>query len=582
MKILRGIAASPGVAVGEAMILASEGYRIPRRLAARTAADGELARLGRAIEAAACEMGENRTTISRELGLQYAAIFSAHEQMIRDPQLHREVEQLVREKRYTAEYAVSRTLRRYAKVLQSLDGTIFSERTSDIYDIEKTLLRHLLGRQREDVTQLTQPVVVFSNNLTPSETAGLNRAFVRGFATELGGMGGHTAIVAEALEIPAVVGLGRFLTQVSGGEMAIIDGYEGLVILRPDKETLGRYEAEVQRRRQEAAELQERWREPATTADGVRIRICANIEFPEEVESCCRRGADGVGLYRTEFLYLATEAEPTEEDQFQAYRRVAEAMGGAPVIIRTLDLGADKAPFARAAEEKNPFLGVRSIRLSLRNPELFRVQLRAVLRASAYGDIRVMFPLVSKLEELREARRALHHVMEELDREQIAFNRNLPVGMMVETPSAVVMLDRFLREVDFTSIGTNDLIQYTLAVDRSNSEVADLYHPADPAVLRLLEMAVRAAQHANVPVSVCGQIGGPHYLMLLLGLGLRDVSVAPSAISEMKRACRSLTIAQCEAAARAALDRDDAHEIETLLKEELRKAAPHLAPEESA
>jgi phosphotransferase system enzyme I (PtsI) len=578
MKILRGIAASPGVAVGEAMILVSEGYRIPRRLAPRAAVDDEVSRLERAIGAAAEEMGRNRDAVSRELGLQCAAIFSAHEQMLRDPQLQREVMQLICDKRFTAEYAVSRTLRRYVKVLQSLDGDFFSERSSDIYDIEKTLLRHLLGRDREDVSNLTQPVIVLSNNLTPSETAGLNRTHVRGFATERGGLGGHTSIVAEALEIPAVVGLGRFLTQISGGETAIVDGHEGLVILRPDRETLERYHEELERRRQHAAELQLLSDEPAITADGVRIQVLANIEFPEEVEACRNRGADGIGLYRTEFLYLAASSEPTEEDQFRAYRHVAEAMNGAPVIIRTLDLGADKLPSARATDEKNPFLGVRSIRLSLRNPELFRVQLRAILRASAFGDIRVMFPLVSKLEELRDARRALHRVMEELASEKTAFNPRVPVGMMVETPSAVIMLDRFLKEVDFISIGTNDLIQYTLAVDRSNSEVADLYHAADPAVLRLLEAAVRTAQQARSPVSVCGQIVGPHYLMLLLGLGLRDVSVAPSAIPETKRVCRGLTIAQCEAAARAALAGDDAHTIELLLKEELRKAAPQLAP----
>jgi phosphotransferase system enzyme I (PtsI) len=578
MKILRGIAASPGVAVGEAMILVSEGYRIPRRLAPRAGVEEELLRLERAVVAAAEEMTRNRDAVSRELGLQCAAIFSAHEQMLRDPQLQREVVQLICDKRFTAEYAVSRTLRRYVKVLQSLDGSFFADRSNDIYDIEKTLLRHLLGREREDVSNLTQPVIVLSNNLTPSETAGLNRAHVRGFATERGGLGGHTSIVAEALEIPAVVGLGRFLTQVSGGETVIIDGHEGLVILRPDRGTLDRYEEEVQRRRERAAQLEELRDEPAVTADGVRIGIHANIEFPEEVEACRRRGADGVGLYRTEFLYLATNTEPTEEEQFQAYRRVAEAIEGAPVIIRTLDLGADKLPSARVTEEKNPFLGVRSIRLSLRNPELFRVQLRAILRASAFGDIRVMFPLVSKLEELRDARRALARVMEELASEKAAFNPRLPVGMMVETPSAVVMLDRFLKEVDFISIGTNDLIQYTLAVDRSNSEVADLYHAADPAVLRLLETAVRTAHQAGTPVSVCGQIGGPHYLMLLLGLGVRDVSVAPSAIPETKRTCRGLTIAQCQAAARAALAGDDAYEIESLLKEELRKAAPQLAP----
>jgi phosphotransferase system enzyme I (PtsI) len=373
--------------------------------------------------------------------------------------------------------------------------------------------------------------------------------------------------------------LGRFLTQISGGETVIIDGHEGLVILRPDRDTLERYQEELLRRRQRAAQLQILAEEPAVTADGVRIRVFANIEFPEEVEACRTRGADGIGLYRTEFLYLASNTEPTEEDQFQAYRRVAEAMNGAPVIIRTLDLGADKLPNARATDEKNPFLGVRSIRLSLRNPELFRVQLRAILRASAFGDIRVMFPLVSKLAELRDARGALGRVMEELADEKTPFNPRIPVGMMVETPSAVVMLDRFLKEVDFISIGTNDLIQYTLAVDRSNSEVADLYHAADPAVLRLLDSAVRTAQRVALPVSVCGQIVGPHYLMLLLGLGLRDVSVAPSAIPETKRACRSLTIAHCEAAARAALAGDDAYTIELLLKEELRKAAPQLAPE---
>lgn len=578
MKILRGIAASPGVAIGEAMILTSEGYRIPRRLGARAAVEEELARLPRAVAAAAEELAQNRDTVTRELGPQYGAIFSAHEQMLRDPQLQCEVELLVREKRYTVEYAVSRTLRRYAKVLQSLEG-ILADRTNDIYDIEKTLLRHLLGRKREDVANLTQPVVILANNLTPSETVGLNRQLVRAFAVELGGMGGHTAIVAEALEIPAVVGVGHFLAQVSGGENVIIDGHQGLVILRPDHETLARYKQQAERRRQYAAQLRDLWDEPAATADGVRIRICANIEFPGEVEACRDRGADGIGLYRTEFLYLASSSEPTEEDQFQAYRRVAEVMNGAPVTIRTLDLGADKAPSGRMIEEKNPFLGLRSIRLSLRNPDLFRVQLRAVLRASASGAIRVMFPLISTLEELREARRFLRGVMVELEGEGLAFNPQIPVGMMVETPSAVVMLDRFLPEVDFISIGTNDLIQYTLAVDRSNSAVADLYHPTDPAVLRLLEMALRAAGARSTPVSLCGQIAGPHYVMLLLGLGLRDLSVTPVAIPEIKRVCRELTLTQCERAARRALALDDARQIENMLKDELKHAAPQLAPD---
>lgn len=580
MKIFRGIAASPGVAVGEAMILSSEGYRIPRRLSARAVVDDELARLSRAVAEAVQELSHYRDAVTRELGPQYGAIFAAHEQMLRDPQLQSEVEALIRGKRYTAEYAVSRTLRRYAKVLQSLEG-ILADRTNDIYDIEKTLLRHLLGRKREELANLTQPVIILSNNLTPSETVNLGRRQVSGFAVELGGMGGHTAIVAEALEIPAVVGVGSFLTDASGGDKVIIDGHEGLVILRPDKETLARYEQQAERRRIFEAQLRDLWKEPATTADGVRIRISANIEFPEEVEACRQRGADGIGLFRTEFLYLAADSEPTEEDQFQAYRSVAEAMKGSPIIVRTLDLGADKAPGTRTLEEKNPFLGVRSIRLSLRNPSLFRVQLRAVLRASASGDIRVMFPLICNLEELREARRFVTRVMAELDSEGLAYNPQIPIGMMVETPSAVIMLDKFLPEVDFISIGTNDLIQYTLAVDRSNSAVADLYHPADPAVLRLLDMALRAACAANKPVSLCGQIPGPHYVMLLLGLGLRDLSVTPAAIPEIKRVCRSLTLAQCERAAQKALAMDDARQIENMLKDELRHAAPQLAPDAS-
>ncbi len=581
MLILRGIAASPGLAVGDAMILASEGYRIPRRLAPRAACDDEIQRLERAVSCAADEMIANRDAVARELGGHYGAIFSAHEQMLRDPQLHAEVVRLICEKRYTAEYAVSRTLRRYAKKLQAIDGGYLAERTNDIYDIEKILLRHLLGRKREDVYNLTQPVIVLAHNLTPSETAGLDRQFVRAFATEVGGMGGHTSIVAEALEIPAVVGVGRLLTAVSGGEKVIIDGHEGLVILRPDKETLAQYEEELERRRTHAVQMEEMWKAPAHTADGVRIGVHTNIEFPHEVEAARQRGADGVGLYRTEFLYLASTSEPTEEDHYEAYRCVAEAMGGAPVVIRTLDLGADKVPSLGAAEEKNPFLGVRSIRLSLRNPQLFRVQLRAILRASVAGDIRVMFPLISKLEELREARAVVEQVMEELDREGISFNRHIPIGMMVETPSAVVMIDRFLKEVDFISIGTNDLIQYTLAVDRSNNEVADLYHPADTAVLRLLDMTIQAAQRTNTPVCVCGQINGPHYVMLLLGLGLRQVSVTPSAVPEIKRICANLTVAHCEAAAQGALLLDDSRQTEAYLKEELRRAAPQLAPEGS-
>jgi phosphotransferase system enzyme I (PtsI) len=379
--------------------------------------------------------------------------------------------------------------------------------------------------------------------------------------------------VAEALEIPAVVGTGPFLTEVSGGDLVIIDGDKGLVILQPDEETLALYRHEAEEIRSLAAKLEPLRDLPAETRDGVRIQVLGNIEFPYEVDHCVDRGADGVGLYRTEFLYLGAESEPTEEVHYQAYSRVVEAMGQRPVVIRTFDLGADKMPnLPRAEDERNPCLGLRSIRLALRNLPVFRTQLRAALRASVLGNVQIMFPLVSTLLELRQAKMVLADVMEDLQEHHVAFNRDLPVGMMVETPAAVMMIEHFVEEVDFLSIGTNDLIQYTLAVDRSNKDVVGLYSPADPAVLKLISLAIRAADHRQVPINMCGQMSGSSlYTMLLLGLGLRRLSVTPSAIPEVKNVCRSVKIAECEALAARVMTMENARDVKSHLKEELRK-----------
>tara|TARA_Y100000766_G_scaffold131716_1_gene113268 strand:- start:94 stop:1833 length:1740 start_codon:yes stop_codon:yes gene_type:complete len=572
MLKLQGIAVSSGVTIGEALVLDSEGFRIPRRFVARSAVDTELQRLSNAIAESTAEIKKNRDAVRGELGEQYAAIFDAHLAMLHDQRLQEELTSAVRERNWWPEYAVSRTLRRYAKVFQNLDNHI-AQRAHDIYDIEKSLLRNLLGQRRETLASISEPVVILAHNLTPSETANLDRRFVKGFATELGGPGSHTAIVAEGLEIPAVVGIGPFLADVSGGEPVILDGNQGVVILQPDEETIARYRLEAEVAETVAASLGQLRDLPAETTDGVRVQIRGNIEFPEEVEQCMRRGSDGIGLYRTEFLYLTSQHEPSEEDHYRAYRKVIDAIDGKPMVVRTLDLGSDKMLTEKSPEEeRNPCLGLRSIRLSLRQLPMFRTQLRAILRASAHGDVRVMFPLVSTILELRQARLVLADVMEDLAEHDIDFNPKLKIGIMVETPAAAMMLDAFIEEVDFVSVGTNDLIQYTLAVDRGNKDVADLYSACDPAVIRLLKRSLDIADDAGVSASVCGQMSGSvMYTQLLLGLGLRELSVPAAAIPEIKQAVRSVSIADCQAVAKRVLEMNSARDVKAFLRDQKRR-----------
>jgi phosphoenolpyruvate-protein phosphotransferase (PTS system enzyme I) len=578
MQRLQGIAVSPGVAIGEVLVMDNEGFRIPQRFVARNAVENELERLSQATAAAAAEIQTNRDAVANELGAQYAAIFDAHLQMLTDPKLRSELESLIRDRNFSPEYAVSRALRRYAKVFQALPSGSLSERASDIFDVEKRLLRNLLGRRREELSQLTSPVVILAHDLTPSETANLDRKFVQGFATEVGGPGSHTAIVAEGMEIPAVVGVGPFLTDISGGDLVILDGHQGVIILQPDDETIAHYRQQIEQQRTMAVQLETLRDLPAQTTDGVQVDLLGNIEFPYEVDHCVERGADGIGLYRTEFLYLSTDIEPTEETHFEAYSRVIKAMGNKPVVIRTLDLGADKlAQMPSPAEERNPVLGLRSIRMSLRNVPLFRTQLRAILRASILGNVRIMFPLITTLVELRQARMILSDVIEDLEESQVPFNRETWVGMMVEVPAAVMMIDRFVEEVDFVSIGTNDLVQYSLAVDRSNKDVAALYNSCDPAVLRLIELTVRAAKHADIPANLCGRMSSSvTYTQLLLGLGLRQFGVAPGAIPEVKRVIRASNMVQCETIAQRALAMENARDIKAFLRDELHKTVPDL------
>lgn len=579
MLELQGIAVSPGVAIGQVLILDQEGYRITRCQIGPADRKTESERLVQAIEAAASRLDLDRETSSRTLGHQIGNIFSAHQQILLDPSLQGEILHLINDEAYSAEYAVSTVFTRYAQAFRRMGSSIMAERALDIRDVERTLLEALGGHPTEDRLAKGENGVLACHDLTPGETARLDRERVMGFCTEIGGPGGHTAIVARGLEIPAVVGLGPFLYRLRGGSTIIVDGYRGRVILNPNDEVRQQYLERREDRQSRAAKLASNRDLPAITRDGTLVNLLANIEFPHEVQASLARGATGVGLYRTEFLYLGSANDPTEEEHYQAYSAVVRAMAGKPVVIRTLDLGADKMGHKPLVEqEHNPFLGLRSIRLSLRNPALFRTQLRAALRVASEGDLQVMFPMITTLHELRTARMVLRQVADDLCEEGIKVPSDLSVGMMVEVPAAVLMLEKFLPEVDFISIGTNDLTQYTLAVDRSNEYVADLYMAVDPAVLRLIKMSVDLAQLHGIDVSVCGEMSAtPAHALMLVGFGVRTLSAPPAALPGVKHAIRAVTLEQCQAMAKRALEFETAREVDAFLMSHFATLVPELA-----
>jgi phosphotransferase system enzyme I (PtsI) len=582
MDIKRGIPVCPGVAIGPALVLDTEGVRIPRRVIPPDQLDAEVKRFFEAMDRAAAAAREQQQNLAARLGDEIGDILHSQASLLGDDRrIRKDVEQFIRAEGYNAEYALSRAIRGYVKRLEERGGEAAHRIRSDLYDLEKQVLGVLLAGSREPLETIGQQVIVLGHDLTPSETAQLPRQ-VQAFATESGGPTSHTAILASALDIPAVVGLGRFLSDVSGGDLVIVDGHQGLLILNPDDQTVAEYESIRAADRAKSDPYITIKDAPPVTRDGVRVSLLGNIEFPDEAKHCVERGAEGVGLYRTEFLYLNKSEDPTEEEHFEAYREVLAALDGRPVVIRTLDIGADKFSAATGQlildGEKNPFLGLRSVRLCLRNKGLFKTQLRAILRASVLGDIRVMFPMVSTVMELRQCRNILREVQEDLEEAGIPFKSDLPIGTMIEVPSAALLADVLAKQVDFFSIGTNDLVQYTLAADRNNENVANLYSPVDPAVLRLIRGVVEAAKRIGVEVNVCGEMSGePVYAPLLVGLGLRQLSATPRKIPEIKRVIRSLTVPDAERVATESLRMETAREVASYLREQLRRFLPEAA-----
>ncbi|MGE3181289.1 MAG: phosphoenolpyruvate--protein phosphotransferase [Phycisphaerae bacterium] len=564
-----GVSASPGVAIGPAVVLDTEEYRIPRRTVTPSDIPKQVAILDDAIEASRQEVADLRMAAARKLGEQTADIFAFHESLVADPKLRRETVELIEKKQYSAAYAFAQIMNARQRAFESVSVEYLKERVRDLFDIEKRVLRHILGRAREDITRLTESVILIAHDITPSQAVTFDPARILGLAVNVGGSTSHMAIIARMLDIPTVVALNDITAHVGGGETVIIDGADGIVLISPDDQTIAKYEAKKVRETATETALREIRDEPAITQDGTQITLWANIELASEVTRSLERGATGIGLYRSEFLFLASDRLPTEEQQFEAFRLAVESSHDQPVVIRTIDLGADKInPAMRFHDEHNPALGLRSLRYCLKHLDLFKTHLRAILRASAYGDIRVMFPMITMLSELRHARATLADVMEDLDEEQIKYRRDIPVGMMIETPAAAMSSAAFSREVDFFSIGTNDLTQYTLAVDRANERVAHLYSPHNPAVLRFIRQIVLSGRRANIPDSLCGEMAGnPVYCLLLLGLGVRNFSMSPKNIPEVKQVIRGTDLETCRKVAKRVMRLESDVQIETLLRD---------------
>ena len=575
MKTRKGIGVSPGVAIAPAWVLDTEEFDIQERHVPVDHAQAELGRLRRAVADSRRETQDLRKRAAEKLGKETASIFDFHLGLLEDKVLQRKFSDLVLGGHVTAEYAVANVLRGYAKEFLNMPEYL-ADRVKDVRDVERRLLRNLIGQRRQLLAHLTREVNLMAHDLTPSQTVGLDREHVKGLAIDAGGQTSHTAIVARALGIPAVVGLNDVTDEVAGGDVVIIDGNRGLVIIDPDSRIIEEYQQYSQQQVEFIHSLDALRDLPPITKDGHEITLLGNIGFPAEASTVLDKGGQGIGLYRTEFLYLGGDAEPGEEDHYRAYRQVVELCRDRPVVIRTLDLGADKYTQARARiPERNPFLGCRSIRYCLRNLPMFRTQLRAILRASVDAKVSLMFPLISNLLELRQAKVVVRDVIEDLEEENIEHRGDMPIGMMVETPSAALQCEAFAKEVDFFSIGTNDLVQYTLAVDRGNENVASLFTAAHPAVLMLVKEILRTGQRHDLPVSLCGEMAGdPQFTLLLLGMGLRTFSVAPPAIPEIKKVIRSVTMEQALQVARRVMSFDSDKEVVNYLRVETRRILP--------
>jgi phosphotransferase system enzyme I (PtsI) len=577
--VYRGIAVSDGVCRGKILVLHRARHVIARREISADEVAGETGRFEKSLVQTRQQILEVQRKVVENLGAKEADIFEAHLLMLEDLALVGEAIRLIKEEKVNAEYAFHSVAERYTEALLAANDEYLRERASDMHDLASRVLDNLLEvKDQFDLRHLTEPCILVSHDLSPSTTAQLDKKFVLGFATDIGGQTSHTAIMARSLGIPAVVGLQTTSQELENGDYALLDGYNGTIVVNPTDQTLFEYGQLLQRRASLEEKLREIQRQPAVTLDGKFIHLSANIEDPTDTEAVLTRGAEGVGLFRTEYLFINRESLPTEEEQYQSYRKVATALKPNPVIIRTLDLGGDKfASHLQLAQEMNPFLGWRAIRFCLAQPELFRAQLRAILRASAEGNVKMMYPMISGLDELKQANVIVEKCKAELRTEGVPFDEKMDIGVMIEIPSAALIADALAAQSKFFSIGSNDLIQYTLAADRTNEKVSHLYEPTHPAIIRLIKMTIDAAHRHGIWVGVCGEVAGdPVLAPLLIGLGVDELSAAPPVVAQVKYMIRRLKLDEAQALAEFALKTELPSEIYARCQELARASAPEL------
>lgn len=571
-KILNGVAVSPGIAIGKAYLVDRRKVEIPRfSLLDDSHVPEEMERFKEAVRRSQEELHEIRNRMRDTVMEEHLYILDAHIRMLQDRTLLQVTLSTIKQDRINAEWALSKALDGFRTVLMKAEDEYLRSRVADLDFVGQRILRHLRGERQESISQIQGEVIVVAHDLSPADTAQMKKDIIKAFVTDMGGRTSHTAILARSLEIPAVVALERITESVQTGDTIIVDGVRGMVIVDPAPEVMEDYLERRSHFRVVKEELLSYGRLPGETLDGHKVLVRANIEMPDEVPSVLAHGGEGVGLYRTEFLYLNRKDLPTEEEHYRTYREVVERISPGWVTIRTLDIGGDKlASQPGGLEESNPALGLRAIRFSLREREIFKAQLKGIFRASVHGKVRIMFPMISGVSEIRQAMEIIAETEDELRRRGEPFSTDVPIGAMIEIPSAVSIADFLAREVDFFSIGTNDLIQYALAIDRGNEHVTYLYEPLHPAVLRMIKTVVEAGHAAGIPVGMCGEMAGePLYVPILLGLGLDELSMNALAIPMVKKVIRSVTLRDCRSLATQIMELGTPKEIHDFVRQTL-------------